>query len=78
MSGEPAEKVTKKSVVNAAAQKVDKSTVSVVYRYNRKHDLHIGREMVTFKARERKDIPRAWLKHPDWENEAKNFVVKGV
>lgn len=59
-------------------EKVVKEKVSVTFRENRKFDLHIGREVVTFKARERKDIPKEWLKHRDWQNVSKYFVVKGV
>lgn len=67
-----------KSVPVKVPETVNKDTVSVIFRENRKFDLHIGREMVTFKARERKDIPKIWLKHKDWQNVSKYFVVKGV
>jgi len=67
-----------KSVPAKIPETVNKDTVSVIFRENRKFDLHIGRDMVTFKARERKDIPKKWLKHPDWKNVSKYFVVKGV
>lgn len=67
-----------KSVPAKVQETVNKDTVSVIFRENRKFDLHIGREMVTFKARERKDIPKIWLKHKDWQNVSKYFVVKGV
>ena len=52
--------------------------IEVTYRYNRKYDLHIGRYMETFKARETKKIPKKWLEHRDWKNVAKNFVIKGA
>lgn len=61
-----------------SAETVDKSTVSVIFRQNRKFDLHIGREVTVFKARERKDIPKKWLEHEDWKNVAKYFIVQGV
>jgi len=70
--------MSKEKVPNTDTETVNKKMVSVVFRENRKFDLHIGRNMVTFKARERKSIPAAWLKHPDWQNVAKLFVVKGV
>jgi len=66
------------TVPNNVPETVNKDTVSVMFRENRKFDLHIGREMVTFNARERKDIPRKWLKHKDWNNVLKYFIVKGV
>ena len=72
-----AEKVVKTSNV-VSKNTVSEKMVTVTFRHNRKHDLHIGRNMVTFKARETKSIPAKWLGHPDWANEAKYFVVKGV
>lgn len=74
---EAATKVEKASVVQPK-QTVNRDTVMVTFRHNRKHDLHIGRNMVTFRARETKPIPKAWLKHPDWASEAIFFIVKGV
>lgn len=53
-------------------------TVMVMFRENRKFDLHVGREVVTFRGRENKEIPVAWLKHPDFLQQAKKFIVKGV
>ena len=55
-----------------------KQTVSVMFRQNRKFDLHIGRNMVVFKGRETKEIPREWINHIDWVNVAKYFTIKGV
>lgn len=52
--------------------------VTVTFLEDRKYDLHIGRSMVTFMGRETKKIPAFWLKHPDWQNVALYFVVKGV
>lgn len=52
--------------------------VSVTFRENRKFDLHIGRKMVTFMGKETKKIPVDWLKHKDWLNVSKYFIVKGV
>lgn len=55
-----------------------KEYVNVTFRENRKFDLHIGRDMVTFLARETKKIPKEWLSHPDFKQAAKRFIVKGV
>ena len=59
------------------AEKADAEMVSIVFRENRTFDLHVGRKMVTFGPRERKEIPKAWLKHPDFQQVAGYFVVKG-
>jgi len=52
--------------------------VKIMFLEERKYDLHVGREMITFRGRETKAIPRAWLKHPDFIQMSKLFVVKGV
>lgn len=52
--------------------------IPVTFRGNRKYDLHIGREMVTFLSRETKEIPKKWLNHPDWIQAKKLFVVSGI
>jgi len=52
--------------------------IPVTFRGNRKYDLHIGREMVTFLSRETKEIPKNWLNHPDWIQTKKLFVVSGI
>lgn len=53
-------------------------TVKVMFRENRKFDLHVGRDVITFRGRELKDIPIEWLKHPAFIRQSKKFVVKGV
>lgn len=53
--------------------------VTIMFRENRKFDLHIGRDMITFRGRENKEVPASWLKHKDWTPKiAKKFIVKGV
>jgi len=52
--------------------------IPVTFRGNRKYDLHIGRDMITFLSRETKEIPKKWLKHPDWNQAKKLFVVSGI
>lgn len=54
------------------------SMANVMFRENRKFDLHVGRKMVTFKGRETKKIPVAWLQHKDFQSVEKYFVVKGA
>ena len=54
------------------------SMVEVMFRENRKFDLHIGRKMITFRGRETKKIPVAWVQHKDFQSVKKYFVVKGV
>ena len=57
--------------------KTDK-TVKIMFLYNRKFDLHVGREMKTFMGRESKDVPASWLKHPDFLQQKQYFSVKGA
>ena len=52
--------------------------VSIMFRENRKFDLHIGREMITFRGREVKQIPVEWLLHRDFLQAENYFIVKGV
>lgn len=52
--------------------------IPVTFRGNRKYDLHIGRDMITFLSRETKEIPKKWLKHTDWNQAKKLFVVSGI
>ena len=60
-------------------QKVsNKQTVMVMFRENRKFDLHVGRDVVIFRGRELKPIPKSWLTHPDFKQQSKKFIVKGV
>jgi len=66
------------SSANTKVQPTKDKKVSIMFRENRKFDLHIGRDMVTFMGRESKSIPASWLRHRDWANVQKLFVVKGV
>ena len=60
-------------------QKVPKSeTVKVMFRENRKFDLHIGRNVIIFRGRELKTISKEWLKHPDFLQQKNKFIVKGI
>lgn len=63
---------------NETKVQATKQTVSVMFRENRKFDLHVGREIVVFLGRETKEIPREWLCHPDFLQVGKYFTVKGV
>ena len=53
-------------------------TVNIMFRENRKYDLHIGRDMITFRGAEIKPVPKSWLSHRDFQNVKKLFIVKGV
>jgi len=64
--------------VKSKSQEKPVSMVKVMFRENRKFDLHIGRQMITFKGRETKEIPVPWVQHKDFESVKKYFVVKGV
>ena len=61
-----------------SVQKSIVKMVSIMFRENRKFDLHIGREMITFKGREIKQIPAEWLFHRDFLQASDQFIVKGV
>jgi len=62
----------------ARVQKPVVKMVSVMFRENRKFDLHVGREMITFRGREVKQIPAEWLLHRDFLQASDQFIVKGV
>ncbi len=66
--------------VNKKISPTVKSTkkVSVTFKDMRKFDLHVGREMITFQGRDTKSIPAEWLRHPDFVQVSKYFVIKGV
>jgi hypothetical protein len=64
-------------ITNKVQVKIEKK-VNIMFRENRKFDLHIGRNMITFLGRESKPVPVSWLKHKDWFNVSKYFIVKGV
>lgn len=53
-------------------------TVTIMFKENRRFDLHIGRDVLVFKGREIKPIPVEWLKHRDFIQVQKYFTVKGV
>lgn len=52
--------------------------IEVTFKENRKFDLHIGRRMLTFKGRETKSIPKEWVKHKDFLQVSKLFIVRGI
>jgi len=54
-----------------------KRAVEIMFKQNRKFDLHIGREMVTFRGRETKKVPKKWIDHKDFESVKQYFVIKG-
>lgn len=62
--------------VGKEPDKVPVRMATVTFKENRKYDLHIGRNVIVFKARETKKIPAAYLLHSDWEQASKLFLVK--
>jgi hypothetical protein len=52
--------------------------VTIMFKENRKFDLHVGREVVVFRGRESKPVPAHWLKHRDFKQVSYLFSVKGV
>jgi len=54
---------------------VKESTVDLMFRENRKYDLHIGSKMLTFKGRVVLPVPKSWIEHPDFKPVEKLFIV---
>jgi hypothetical protein len=67
-----------KNTTNETVSTKREKMVTITFRDNRKFDLHIGRNMVTFNGRESKPIPSSWLTHGDWQNVKNYFLIKGV
>lgn len=53
-----------------------KKQASLTFRENRKYDLHIARQVITFRGRETKTVPQSWLNDKDFNQVRKNFVIK--
>lgn len=69
---------TLKTKDNEVISEKKEKMIMVQFKENRKFDLHIGRNIITFYGREIKPIPANWLKHNDWQNIKNYFFVKGV
>jgi hypothetical protein len=54
------------------------NTILIQFKENRKFDLHIGRNMITFLGRETLPVPKIWLQHKDWQNVKKYFIIRGA
>jgi hypothetical protein len=52
------------------------STVQLVFKYNRRMELYVGREMFIFEPHEEKSVPAEVVKHPDFIAMKSYFVVK--
>lgn len=59
-----------------AHSEIPADEVCLVFKGNRKKELHIGNKMYTFIGRERVSVPRSVIEHKDFENQAKYFLVK--
>jgi len=73
----------KKPVSQTVGEKVGnvltrEKMIPITFRENRKFDLHVGRNIVTFGPRKTKSIPVSWMKHRDFEQARKYFIIKGV
>ena len=51
--------------VNPVSKKVQ--TVNIMFRERRKFDLHVGRNMLTFRGRESKPVQKSWIEHKDFQ-----------
>jgi len=74
---EPENTYTGNLDVKNKVNKTIPSTAKVRFKANRKYDLHIGRDCITFLPYEAKEIPLSWLSHRDWDNAKKYFDVIG-
>ncbi len=55
-----------------------KDTVTLVFKENRKYELHIWNDVYTFWGQEPVEVPRSVLTHKDFHDEIKNlFIIKG-
>ena len=59
-----------------AEEKTDE--ISLTYRKNRSYELHLGKEVIKFLPKETKILSREILDHKDFEQAAKNFVIKEI
>jgi len=51
--------------------------VTLVFKQNRKKELHIGKETFIFEgAGSKNEMDRKLLDHPDFDNQAKYFLIK--
>jgi len=53
-----------------------KDTVILVFKKNRKKELHIGNIVYTFWGAQRLEVPRSVIEHPDFESQRKEFLIK--
>lgn len=76
-------KDTGTKVKEQTPKKVPKEAISVslvdvpiMFREQRKFDLHVGREMIVFRGRETKYVPEEWIEHPDFVQVSRLFVIR--
>jgi hypothetical protein len=55
-----------------------KDTVILVFKQNRKKELHIGRDVYTFWGASSLTVPRSVVEHSDFKNHRREFLVKEV
>jgi hypothetical protein len=67
-------------IPEVAAKKPMKKTSGekalLTFKENRKYDLHLGRKIITFMARETKPVLKSLLIGLDWKQASKLFIVK--
>lgn len=52
-------------------------TVTLIFKENRKKELHIGRSVYTFYGPGSKlEVPRHVIEHPDFESQRNDFTIK--
>ena len=50
--------------------------VTLVFKENRKKDLHIGKDVYTFYGASKMIVPRSVIEHPDFESQKEEFLIK--
>lgn len=67
-----------KDVVEPKVIKPIIKNATITFKENRKYDLYVGREGITFRGKETKQVPISWLTHKDFIQVKDYFLVKGV
>lgn len=65
-------------VENTEKKKPKKKMKKIIFRQNRKFDLHIGRKIYVFRGTEEKELSEEELNHPDFLQVSHYFTIKGA
>ena len=62
----------KKGVYKQSAEK----SFTLIFKDNRSYDLHLGKTVISFSPKGSQIVPEWVVKHKDFENASKYFVIK--